>query len=224
METAMKRALRRPSCPTQRPTAPDQAARIPTADAGLKAMDVIELVARARDGERRALSTLLERYLPLTRAVARGYRLNDADIEDVGQTVCLRLIEHLDRIREAGALPAWVNTTARHESLRLARSHRRTIPVDPLNEAKRDTITDDHNDLDANLLRAEQARALRDGLAHLPQRQRDLLLLLMDDQPRSYREIGQLLAMPIGSIGPTRARGVARLRVRCVRVNEPVGR
>jgi RNA polymerase sigma factor (sigma-70 family) len=175
-------------------------------------MDVIELVARARHGERRALSTLLERYLPFIRAVARGYRLNDADVEDVGQTVCLRLIEHLDRIREAGALPAWVITTARNECLRLARHHRRTIPVDPLNEAKRDTIAEDHNDLDANLLHAEQARAFRDILAHLPQRQRDLLLLLIDDQPRSYREIGQLLAMPIGSIGPTSARGVARLR------------
>jgi RNA polymerase sigma factor (sigma-70 family) len=175
-------------------------------------MDVTELVARARLGDRSAWSTLLERYLPLTRAVARGYRLNDADVEDVGQTVCMRLVENLGRLREPAALPAWITATARHESLRLTRNHRRTIPVDLFNEAKSDNIADDHHDPDANLLRAEQAEVLRKGLAHLPQKQRNLLLLLTDDQPPSYREIGQLLAMPIGSIGPTRARGVARLR------------
>jgi RNA polymerase sigma factor (sigma-70 family) len=177
-----------------------------------KAMDVIELVARARRGERTAWSTLLERYLPLIQAVARGYRLNDADVEDVGQTVCLRLIENLGRIRQPAALPAWITTTARRESLRLTRNNRRTIPVDPLIEAKHNNIADDHSDPDANLLRAEQAQALGEGLAYLPRTQRNLLLLLADDQPRSYREIGQLLAMPVGSIGPTRARGVARLR------------
>ena len=65
---------------------------------------------------------------------------------------------------------------------------------------------------DADLLQAELVQALREGLAELTHTQRDLLLLLTDDQPHSYREIGRMLAMPVGSIGPTRARGLARLR------------
>ena len=176
------------------------------------AMDAVELVAQARRGERTAWSALVERYLPLIRAVARGYRLNDADVDDVGQTVCLRLLENIARIREPAALAAWITTTARHESLRLARNNCQIIPVDPLDEANNNTIAADQSEPDAYLLRAELAQALRAGLRYLPQTQRHLLLLLTADQTRSYREISQLLAMPIGSIGPTRARGLARLR------------
>jgi RNA polymerase sigma factor (sigma-70 family) len=175
-------------------------------------IDVNELVAGARCGDRRAWNALVERFLPMIRTTARSYRLNERDAEDVGQTVCMRLVESLDRIREPQALPKWIMTTTRHESLRLATSRRRMVPVDPLSNALDDIgsaaqIIDDHD-----LLLAEQSRALRAGLAELPAAQRDLLLLLCDDQALSYREIGRRLAMPVGSIGPTRARGLARLR------------
>ncbi len=183
----------------------------PPADPG-EATDIGVLVADALRGERRAWAGLVSRYLPYVRAIARSYRLNDADVEDVGQTVCLRLVEHLGRIREPRALPAWIGATARHESLRLASNQRRTDPVDPLDHSNFDSSIDDHVEVDAQLLGAEQARVLRDGLAHLPRTHRDLLLLLTGDQRRNYYEIGELLAMPVGSIGPTRARALARLR------------
>jgi RNA polymerase sigma factor (sigma-70 family) len=175
-------------------------------------IDVNELFAGARCGDRRAWNALVERFLPMIRTTARSYRLNERDAEDVGQTVCMRLVESLDRIREPQALPKWIMTTTRHESLRVATSRRRMVPVDPLSNALDDIgsaaqIIDDHD-----LLLAEQSRALRAGLAELPAAQRDLLLLLCDDQALSYREIGRRLAMPVGSIGPTRARGLARLR------------
>jgi RNA polymerase sigma factor (sigma-70 family) len=174
--------------------------------------DVNELVAGARRGDRRAWNALVERFLPMIRAAARSYRLNERDAEDVGQTVCMRLVENLGRIREPQALPKWIMTATRHESLRVATSSRRMLPVDPLSSAIDDIgsaaqIIDDHE-----LLLAEQSRALRAGLAELPAAQRDLLLLLCEDQALSYREIGRRLAMPVGSIGPTRARGLARLR------------
>ena len=165
-------------------------------------------LARALNGDRTALTALVERYLPLVHTIARGYRLNDADVDDVGQTVFLRLLEHLDRIREPRALPKWIVTTARHESLRLSRSRSRIIPVDELG----DSVSDDPVDMNAGQVQAEQGRVLRAGLARLTPLQRDLLLLLTDDQARSYREIGTLLAMPVGSIGPTRARSLAQLR------------
>jgi RNA polymerase sigma factor (sigma-70 family) len=171
-----------------------------------------DVVANARSGERRAWITLVERYLPLIRAIARRYQLSDTDVEDVGQTVYLRLVEHLDRIREPRALPGWITTTARNESLRLVGSQRKINLVDPLDHAKFDRSTDGHVEIDADLLRAEQVEALRNGLSELSPIQRDLLLLLTDDEERKYHEIGDMLTMPIGSIGPTRARGLARLR------------
>ena len=173
--------------------------------------DLPGLVGAARRGDGRAWSALVRRLLPLVRVVARGHRLNDADVEDVGQTVCLTLFEHLDRIREPEALPAWIITTARRESLQTIRRRGRLHLVDPLDHTAFDSV-DDRIDVDAKPGRAHLPRALRDGLADLPRLQRELLLLLTDDQSRDYREIGRMLAMPVGSIGPTRARGLARLR------------
>ena len=66
-------------------------------------IDVNELVAGARRGDRRAWNALVERFLPMIRATARSYRLNERDAEDVGQTVCMRLVENLGRIREPQA-------------------------------------------------------------------------------------------------------------------------
>jgi RNA polymerase sigma factor (sigma-70 family) len=179
---------------------------------GEQGVDVVaQLVAGARSGQERAWNALVELFLPLVRATARRYRLNDSDVEDVGQTVWLRLLEHLDRIREPGALPAWLITTARHESLRLIRGQQRAVAVDPLDDETLFTEPQPASDLDALILRGEQAQVLREGLAELPPAQRELLLLTTERE-LSYREISALLTMPVGSIGPTRARGLARLR------------
>jgi DNA-directed RNA polymerase specialized sigma24 family protein len=71
---------------------------------------------------------------------------------------------------------------------------------------------DDGPELDSNLLATERQHALLAGLAALPDRQRALLLTLLEDPPPSYEEISVRLNMPIGSIGPTRSRALARLR------------
>jgi RNA polymerase sigma factor (sigma-70 family) len=174
-------------------------------------IEITELVTRARTGSHEAWTALVEHFQPLVRAVARGYRLADTDVDDVGQNVWLLLVEHVDRIREPKALPAWLITTARRESLRLIRQQRRATPVDPFVDGpEAETVTDD--DVDARLLRVEEAQVLRQGLDELPPIQRSLLVLLTSEGEPSYREISEVLTMPIGSIGPTRARGLARLR------------
>jgi RNA polymerase sigma factor (sigma-70 family) len=174
-------------------------------------IEIAELVTRARTGKHEAWTALVEHFHPLVRAVARGYRLAESDVDDVGQNVWLLLVQHVGRIREPKALPAWLITTARRESLRLIRQQRRTTPVDPFVDVPEiESAPDD--DVDARLLRVEEAQVLRQGLDELPPIQRDLLLLLTSERSPSYREISAVLTMPIGSIGPTRARGLARLR------------
>jgi RNA polymerase sigma factor (sigma-70 family) len=172
--------------------------------------DVNELVAAATRGEQQAWNALIDRYLPLVRSVTRAYRLNERDAEDVSQTVWLRLVEHLDSIREPRALPKWLMTTTKHEALRLLRSDVRENPVDPQTDPAMQRA--EHVDVAADLIRAERHQALRDGLAELPPSDRELLLLLAADPPVSYREISAMLGMPVGSIGPTRGRCLERLR------------
>ena len=85
---------------------------------------VVALVTRARDGDKDAWDELVERYAPLVFSVCRRYRLAPPDIDDVGQSVWLRLVEHLPGLREPAALPGWIATTTQRECFRLRLARR----------------------------------------------------------------------------------------------------
>jgi RNA polymerase sigma factor (sigma-70 family) len=176
----------------------------------VEASDLPALVKASIDGDEAAWEELVHRHARLVMAVIRPYRLSAADAQDVSQTVWLRLVEHLANIREPAALASWIARTTKHECLRLLRSGGRTVPVDPLDCRTLDETA--NLDLDADLLEAERHQALRDGLAELASRHRELLEMLAADPPASYLEISTKLGIPIGSIGPTRSRILEKLR------------
>jgi RNA polymerase sigma factor (sigma-70 family) len=172
---------------------------------------VAELVAAAIAGDERAWDRIVERYLPLVFSVLRPFRLPSSDAQDVSQTLWLRLIEHLEGLLDPRALPGWIAVTTRKEAIRMVRLRGRTVQVDPMESQ----VLDDRSDVpqvEDQLLRSERRQMLRDGLAELPVKQQELLLLLTADPPISYLEISRRLNIPVGSIGPTRARCLARLR------------
>lgn len=166
--------------------------------------DLLEAAVRR---DELAWNALVSRYAALVKSVARSYRLNVRDAEDVNQTVWLRLVEHVGEIRTPEALPKWIVTTTRHESLRVIRARARMSLVDRVV----DTADEAADTAEAELLRAERDQAVRDGLAELEPKRRELLELLATDPPISYRDISRRLGMPVGSIGPSRARSLARL-------------
>jgi RNA polymerase sigma factor (sigma-70 family) len=179
---------------------------------------VEQLVQAAREGDSGAWAAIVQRYAELIRSVARRYRLSPADIEDVSQLVWLKLFDHIDRIREPRALPGWIAKTTANACLSLAKSLVRAIPTDPVTLTQRNDATrafsaaHEPNEPTAALQRYEDWMLLRKGLDELPTEQRDLLILLMADPPLTYKQISQQLGRPIGSIGPTRARTLERLR------------
>jgi RNA polymerase sigma factor (sigma-70 family) len=175
---------------------------------------ITPLVAAAAAGDERAWNEIVDRYAPLLASVIRPFRLTTAETQDVAQTVWLRLVEHLSSLREPRALPMWIITTGKREALRYLSNQRWTLPYDPLDPSWLATSAEDAEP-DAELLRAEQHEALLAGLAELPARQRELLLLLVEDPPLSYAQISRRTGVPIGSIGPTRARAMERLRQTC---------
>ncbi len=173
--------------------------------------DVATLVDEARRGSQTAWDQLVERYLPLVTSLMRRYRVTGADADDVNQTVWLRLVEHLDRIDDARALPGWLSTVTRHECFRIQRAQGRSVPTDPQGTAAFERP--DHSpDLLEELLVAERHTALVDALLELPTQRRDLLLLLIEDPPLTYAEVSDRSGIPVGSIGPTRARALQQLR------------
>jgi RNA polymerase sigma factor (sigma-70 family) len=171
---------------------------------------VRRLVAAARAGDSAAWNSLVERYTPLVLSVVHRYRLQGSDGADVVQTVWLRLVENLGGIREPAALPGWITTTARNECLHVLRGQRQASPTDLGEEGWPQASSQPA--VDADLLDAERHEALLTALAELPDRQRSLLLLLIEDPPLPYEEISRRLGIPVGSIGPTRARALARVR------------
>jgi RNA polymerase sigma factor (sigma-70 family) len=172
---------------------------------------VIDLVASARDGDVRAWDALVERYAPLIWSICRRYRLDQADAEDVGQSVWLHLVNHLDNIREPAALAGWLATTTRRECGRLVRAARGPHALVYALDAE--TMADEQsNAAEEQVLAAERHAALREAYSHLPTDCQRLVAMLTADPPLPYAEISATLAMPVGSIGPTRSRCLDRMR------------
>lgn len=173
--------------------------------------DVALLVAAAAQGDEGAWGELVDRYTPLLVSVLLRFRLSSAERQDVAQTVWLRLIEHLGSLREPRALPQWLITTAKREALRSATASTRMRPTDLQDEAWASRLVTE-DDQDKDLVRSERHAALLEAFAVLSPRQRQLLLMLSEDPPVPYAEISRRTGIPVGAIGPTRARALERLR------------
>jgi RNA polymerase sigma factor (sigma-70 family) len=172
-------------------------------------MTLADLLSSAQAGDQAAWAAIVDRFSGLVWATTRAHRLSSADASDATQTTWLRLVEHLDRIADPERLGAWLATTARHECLRLIRLRGRELPTD--DATLFDTPTDDPPP-DRRLLTRERDDVLRRALARIGERCQQLLRMLAAPEPPSYEEIGAALDMPIGAIGPTRARCLEKLR------------
>jgi RNA polymerase sigma factor (sigma-70 family) len=184
---------------------PHRRARSPWTDE-----ETSRLVREAAQGQRAAWDTLVKRYVALLWSIALRHGLNESDAADVVQTTWLRLLEHIDDVRDPARLGSWLSTTAQREALRCIARGRRLVLSD-------DTRTFDGPDrllppVDERLIFDEQAAAAREALQTLPPAWRSLVTMLTQDPPPSYEEIGADLGLPVGSIGPTRGRCVRRLR------------
>jgi RNA polymerase sigma factor (sigma-70 family) len=164
------------------------------------------LVRAAAAGNEDAWEGLVNEFSPLVLGVARAHRLTEADASDVAQTTWLRLVEHLERIQDPDRVGGWLATTAWRESMRVKRRATKQIVTDHLPEPSSE------DDVAQRLVTAERDAAVREAFHRLQGRDQALLRLLVSDPAPSYEQIGAILDMPVGSIGPTRARSLTRLR------------
>lgn len=172
--------------------------------------DVASLVTRAADGDRQAWDHLVDRFASMVWSIARAHRLSPADAADVSQTTWLRLVENLGRINQPERIGAWLATTARRESLRIIRLAGRQVPRgDDLDLLPDPAPAESHA---YRIISGERSEVISALVSQLPVRSQLLLRLLSADVPFSYRDISEAMDMPIGSIGPTRARALEQLR------------
>jgi RNA polymerase sigma factor (sigma-70 family) len=183
-------------------------------------MSDVELLGAAKKGDETAWQEIIARYQSLINAISRRYRLAPYDAHDVSQYVWMQLIDHIHKLRDPRALPGWIAVTTTHRCYEILRAHKRSVTVDPLaigsfglvDTAAKRMNSNGRSDVDDDLLRAEERSAVQQGLAELTEAQQQLLLLLVADPPVPYQEISRRMNLPTGSIGPTRARLLKKLR------------
>lgn len=168
------------------------------------------LVTAAAAGDRTAWNRLVDAYEGAVWATVRRHRLMESDARDAYQTVWLRLVENIDRLRYPARVGGWLMTTARRECFRIAAQSRSTTNVEECETYWR--AEPDEAEVDADLLRQETVEEIRAAVAQLPEHWQALLHQLMADPPKQYQQIAEELDIPVGSIGPTRGRCLERLR------------
>jgi RNA polymerase sigma factor (sigma-70 family) len=174
-------------------------------------LEIIGWVRRAATGDLAAWNALVDQYSRLIWSITASFKLGESDAADVVQTTWMRLIENIDRIEQPARVGSWLATTARNECLRHVAARKRIVLV--REDAEFDGADQTHPEVDEALLASERVRDVRQAMVHLPRQWQRLMEMLMADPPVSYAEISDQLGLPIGSIGPTRGRCLAKLRV-----------
>lgn len=176
-----------------------------------------ELLAGCLRGEAGAWDALIDRYAGLIYAIPLKYRLSQADAEDVFQAVCATLLEKLDTVRDTRRLPAWLATTTTRQTWTVLRQRGRETPAS-LAPGRSDGTGVEPADAaplpDEALLALERQALVRAAVEQLTGPCRTLVEALFGDvgHKRSYQDLAAHLGIPLNSLGPTRARCLARLR------------
>lgn len=168
------------------------------------------LVERCCNGDARAWDRLVEKYRMLVFSVPRRMGLGEDDSSDVFQQVFLALYQNVDRIVDGGSVPRWLAVTASRETIRLIRA-RSKAPVGG-DDALDEIVASEEATAEEEALRASDAEALWHAVGRLGGRCEPLLRMLFQEQDTSYEQLSMSLGIPVGAIGPTRARCLEKLR------------
>ncbi len=168
-----------------------------------------ELVGLCLEGDQAAWETLIERYRRLIYSIPNKFGFSQSDCNDVFQTVCVKLIEHLSDLKDETKVSAWLITTTTRHCIHVQTLGRRDVSdADGMEEAPDPTVS-----MEQIRVVSDRQQKVRDTIAEMPERCRRLLsLLYLDSKSPSYEEISVKMSMPVPSIGPTRARCLDKLR------------
>jgi RNA polymerase sigma factor (sigma-70 family) len=170
------------------------------------------LVRACLDGSDQAWSVLIDKYKALIYSIPRRYGASPEDAADIFQSVCLEWFSELHRLRNTAALRSWLITVTAHQAFHWKRRQR--------TQAERDAVGIDADTLYAvaplrpdEIEQLEQEQMLRDAVAELPPRCREMIgLLFFTEPPLPYRDVARRLGLAVGSIGFIRGRCLQRLQ------------
>lgn len=165
-----------------------------------------------RAGDEAVMADLVRTLTPILWHTVRGVRLDTAAAEDVLQTVWLTLVRKADTITEPQAVLQWMVVTTRREAWRVAKAAARVRPEDFESTVGQDQ-TPSTESVEADVCTADTRSRLWQHVQQLPERCQTLLRVIAFADRPDYAELARALGMPQGSIGPTRGRCLAKLRL-----------
>ena len=170
-----------------------------------------DLVSRCKEGDKPAWNRLIELVAPLIFSICRRMKLSREESFDVFGQVCYLLLKNISNIRSSDKLLAYVGTMTRREVYALYRKSKIFEYLDNITEGR--LTVQDEDTPDRMYEMTERVEKLMSAMVELPERDYRLLKLLFFDQPEpNYEEASQILGIPVASIGPTRARSLAKLQ------------
>ena len=171
------------------------------------------LVARCVEGDAKAWEAVVRRHERLVYAIGRSYRLSDEDLGDVFQDVFAALLKGMPRLRDGRTLVRWLSSTTERIARTTALRRRRDAAREDHEPETFDRLEDAGEAVGADLERVERQHQVRMALGAVSERCKRLLeALYYEDPTPSYGELSRRLGVPVGSLGPTRARCMERLR------------
>ncbi|MGH3941634.1 MAG: RNA polymerase sigma factor [Pseudonocardiaceae bacterium] len=181
--------------------------------------DLAELVAGARAGCAKSWREIVDLFDHRLRRAAGARGLDGPTAADVVQQTWLAAVVNIDALRDPQALGGWLHRILHHECLKVLRLRRReTLHIDELDlsgsvsNGRNPVMCTELRTPEEEALRVEQRMLVQTARRRLSRRDQDLLALLSAEPRLPYTEISRRLGVPTGSIGPTRARCLAKLR------------
>lgn len=185
------------------PAGPPERARDEVPDA--------QLVRRCLDGDEDAWLSIVERYKRLIYSIPFKYGATAEDAGDIFQSVCVDLVTELPKLRKPDALRAWLISATRHRSLRWKTKTRREHTWDTV-ESVIETLPAEGPDAERAIESIQREQSVRDAIASLPERCREMVrLLFYTNPPLPYVEVARRLGLATGSIGFIRGRCLKKL-------------
>jgi len=175
-----------------------------------------QLIMAAREGDEAAWRALVDRYTGLLRSRCQRYRLSDEDTKDVVQTTWLLALQNLRQLRSDEHLAGWLATIAERECVRVLRGMSRETAYGDMAEVNVPVAHlpgPEQPSPEREIARSWLARILPALVGQLPASQQLLFTALTATPTPQYADVARITGRPLGSIGPTRARCFARLRV-----------
>lgn len=170
----------------------------------------IRLVEACLDGDQAAWSELVEIVSPVILATCSRMRLSQEESLDVFGQVCYLLLQNLDRVRSPERLLGYVATMTRREVLAMNRQRGHYVRLE---KEDLETRSIEDPDIEQQLELEDDKAILASAMLKLPEREYRLVrALFLDPEEPSYEEISRKLGIPVASIGPTRARVLAKLQ------------